>query len=199
MSKRRLSRRQAWRINKIQEERAARAAKRDASALEELQSGQLGPEQHGQVVAHYGTQVVVEPLDQPDSHFRCHLRANLGSIVTGDKVVWHQGEPLGVIVARLDRDSELVRPDPYGKLKTVAANIDRIIIVIAPFPEPHANLIDRYLVASETQQIEPIILLNKVDRLDEGPHDQIEKMLNRYDSLGYQVVQASCRNSSRSI
>ena len=42
-----------------------------------------------------------------------------------------------------------MRPDPYGKLKPVAANIDCILLVIAPFPEPSALLVDRYLVACE--------------------------------------------------
>ena len=72
---------------------------------------------------------------------------------------------MGVVVAQLERDSVLSRPDPYGKLKPVAANIDQIMLVIAPFPEPHANLIDRYLVAAETVDIEPVILLNKTDLL----------------------------------
>jgi len=70
------------------------------------------------------------------------------------------GDPTGVIVAQLERKSVLSRPDPYGKLKPVAANIDQIMVVIAPLPEPHAMLIDRYLVAAETVNIEPVILLN---------------------------------------
>ena len=41
MAKRQLSRRQSWRIEKIQEERSARAAKRESRALEELQGGAL--------------------------------------------------------------------------------------------------------------------------------------------------------------
>ena len=42
MSKRKLTRKQSWRIEKIQEERAKRAAKRDASAEEALKAGALG-------------------------------------------------------------------------------------------------------------------------------------------------------------
>ena len=63
MSKRKLTRRQAWRIQKVQDERAARAAKREKQADQELQEGNLGPEQHGLVIAHYGTQVLVEGVD----------------------------------------------------------------------------------------------------------------------------------------
>jgi ribosome biogenesis GTPase len=52
MSKRKLSRQQAWRIEKIQAERAQRAARRDAQAQEALTGGELGPEQEGLIVAH---------------------------------------------------------------------------------------------------------------------------------------------------
>ena len=59
MAKRKLSRQQAWRVEKIQEERARRAARRDSEAEQALAGGELGPEQEGIVVAHYGTQVAV--------------------------------------------------------------------------------------------------------------------------------------------
>ncbi len=201
MSKRKLTRRQAWRIQKVQDERAARAEKRDSKAQEQLQEGNLGPEQHGLVIAHYGTQVAIEALEGDDKGqvCRCHMRANLGSLVTGDKVVWRSADTegkddnLGVIVAVLPRHSELSRPDPYGDMKTVAANIDRIVIVIAPYPEPHGNLIDRYLVAAETLDIQPIILLNKTDRIDDTNRQRLNEMQERYSALGYEWLNVSTK------
>lgn len=197
MSKRKLTRRQAWRIQKVQDERAARAAKREKQADQELQEGNLGPEQHGLVIAHYGTQVLVEGIDGAADNAgngqvqRCHMRSNLGSLVTGDRVVWRSGEPLGVIVAVLPRHSQLSRPDPYGDMKTIAANIDRIMIVIAPYPEPYGNLIDRYLVAAETLAIQPIILLNKTDRIDDSNREMLQELQDRYQSLGYEWLNVS--------
>ena len=195
MSKRKLSRQQAWRIEKIQEERARRAARRDAETEQVLTGSELGQEREGLVVAHYGTQVAVET--EPGNSQRCHLRANLEGLVTGDRVIWCEGDPMGVVVAQLDRDSVLSRPDPYGKLKPVAANIDQIILVIAPFPEPHANLIDRYLVAAETVDIEPVLLLNKTDLLteDRALRIQIEQLLAIYPTLGYRVLHTSIKES----
>lgn len=188
MSKRKLSRQQAWRVEKIQEERAKRAARRDSEAEQALTGGELGPEQEGTVIAHYGTQVAVE--SGAGIIQRCHLRANLEGLVTGDRVVWCEGDPVGVVVAQLERHSVLSRPDPYGKLKPIAANIDQILLVIAPYPEPHAVLIDRYLVAAEVVGIEPVILLNKTDLL-ENDADLAEKMhelLALYPTLGYQIL-----------
>lgn len=195
MSKRKLTRKQAWRVEKIQEERAKRAAKRGATAEEALSAGQLGVEREGLVVAHFGTQVAVE--SSPGESQRCHLRANLQGLVTGDRVIWCEGEPTGVVVAQLERDSVLSRPDSQGNLKPVAANIDQIVIVLASLPEPHANLIDRYLVAAETVGIEPVILLNKTDLLDGDPERQetIDSLLSIYPTLNYKVLRASCNTS----
>ncbi len=196
MGKRKLTRRQAWRVDKIQKERAARAARRGEAADEALAAGELGPEQEGLVVAHYGTQVEVESSARERS--RCHIRANLEGLVTGDKVVWCPGDPTGVIVARLERSSELKRPDNYGNLKPVAANIDRIFIVIAPLPEPHANLVDRYLVAASAVDIEPVILQNKCDLLeqDSGLAENMARLLEPYEKLGYDVVRARAKGDS---
>ena len=191
MSKRKLSRQQAWRVEKIQDERARRAAKRDAEAEQALAGGELGPEREGLVTAHYGTQVAVESA--PGVSLRCHLRANLDALVTGDRVVWCEGDPTGVVVAQLERNSVLSRPDPYGKLKPVAANIDQIMVVIAPLPTPHANLIDRYLVAAETVGIEPVILLNKIDLLADDPvlGQEMDELLAIYPTLGYRILRTS--------
>lgn len=197
MAKRHLTRRQSWRIEKVQEERAARAAKRESRALEELEGGDLGPEQTGQVIAHFGVQVEVEAQDGDDAGqvFRCHLRANLPPLVTGDQVVWRPGnQGIGVIVAQLPRTSELRRPDMRGVLKPVAANVDRIVIVFAPRPEPHANLIDRYLVAAEHAGIKPLLLLNKADLIDEENAPFLDALLGTYRKLGYPLLEVSAAN-----
>ena len=196
MTKRKLTRRQQWRIEKIQGERTVRASKRDNLAEEQLNESDLGPEQHGLIITHYGMQVVVEATEgeMAGTSLRCHFRSNLGSLVTGDRVVWRMGNPLGVVVAVLPRTTALQRPDPHGDMKTIAANIDRIIIVVAPYPEPHANLIDRYLVAANSIGIEPVLLINKTDRIDDDTREKIQYLEKTYRNLGYQVHLVSTKN-----
>ncbi|RYY04666.1 MAG: small ribosomal subunit biogenesis GTPase RsgA [Gammaproteobacteria bacterium] len=198
MTKRKLTRRQQWRIEKIQGERTVRATKRDQQAEDTLSESDLGPEQHGLIITHYGMQVVVEATEGESKGLqqRCHFRSNLGSLVTGDKVVWRAGNPLGVVVAVLPRESALQRPDPHGDMKTVAANIDRIIIVVAPYPEPHANLIDRYLVAANAIDIEPVLLINKTDRIDDTTREKINYLEKTYRDLGYEVLMVSTKNGT---
>ena len=196
MSKRKLTRRQSWRIQKIQDERKARAQKRENQIEQELQSDDLGSEQPGLIIAHYGSQLDIEPIGKPGETYRCHLRANLPPLVTGDRIIWRSGNKgLGVVVALEERDSLLSRPDMHGQLRPVAANIDYIVLVIAPAPIPHANLIDRYLVAAETVGIEPVILLNKTDLLEDNVTRQaIDDMMARYEQIGYRVLRASTRS-----
>ena len=199
MAKRQLSRRQSWRIEKIQEERSARAAKRESRALEELQGGDLGEEQNGLVIAHFGVLIEVEALDgeQAGQVFRCNRRSNLPALVTGDRVVWRPGnQQNGVIVALLPRHSELCRPDMRGQLKPVAANIDQIVIVFAPLPHPHANLIDRYLIAAEHAGIRPLLLLNKADLLDEHNSAHIDRLLATYRQLDYPLLEVSAQDGA---
>jgi len=197
MSKRKLTRKQAWRIEKIQQERTARAKKREDNTQQAAIEGKLGPEQQGLVIAHYGTQVAIESSALPGTVRRCHLRTHLGSLVTGDHVIWRDSTDSdtdtthGVVVAVLPRTSALSRPDPYGEMKTIAANIDRIMVVIAPLPKPENQLIDRYLVAAEALDIRPVIVFNKWDLVDDSNRDNIDELIQLYRGLGYELINAS--------
>lgn len=202
MAKRKLNRRQQWRIKKIQTEKAERANRRESKAVQQLANNALGEEQTGLIIAHYGQQIDVQActaeglVDTSSPVHRCYVRANIDALVTGDRVVWRAAEDqAGVIEARLERDSLLQRPDNFGQLKPVAANIDRIVIVVAVEPEPHANLIDRYLVAAETLDIQPTLLLNKADLI--GPHNQeaLDALIAPYKALGYEVLLTTAQSS----
>lgn len=192
MSKRKLSRQQRWRIEKIQAERADRATRRDAQDDQKLAAGEYGPERPGRVIAHFGRTLEVQP-EPEGAPIRCHLRANLDGLVTGDRVIWRGAQDAaghiveGVVVARSERHSVLERPDARGQLKPVAANIDQILIVFAVEPAPFANLIDRYLVAAEATGIAPVLVLNKTDLLPEDG-GELMTLLERYRALGYPVV-----------
>jgi len=199
MSKRKLNRRQKWRIEKIQAEKTERANRKDKKFDQTFHTGDLGDEQKGLVIAHYGQTIDVESLDEnfesdqsEKNIYRCHVRANVDTLVTGDEVVWRAGtDNKGVIETRLDRHSLLQRPDNYGLLKPVAANIDRIIIVVATEPTPYADLIDRYLVAAETLNIKPALLFNKNDLINEDNRSKIDDLFNAYTKLGYEVLRTS--------
>lgn len=196
MAKRRLTQQQRRRIAERQQRRAqSLRAQPDPAAAE------LGAEQAGLIIAHYGRELDVEALEQPlaGTVVRCRMRANLEPLVTGDRVVWQpelasldDDEPSGVVVAGLPRRSVLTRPDSHSGLpRPVAANIDEILIVIAPEPTPFANLIDRYLVAAEQLGIEPVIVLNKSDLITPERQPELEALLAMYQRIGYRTLTAS--------
>lgn len=190
MSKRKLNRRQTWRAEKIQQEREQRSHKKERNLGRQIQSGELSSEQLGLVVCRYSKHFEIEALEGDDigKIHRCVSRTNLGTIVTGDKVIWRAGaDQSGVIESRLDRKSILERPDNFGNLKAVAANIDQMLIVIACEPEPQPNLIDRYLVAAELMNIRPVLVLNKADLINEENQEAYTSLLARYAALGYKT------------
>ncbi|MBW5466066.1 GTPase RsgA, partial [Pseudomonas aeruginosa] len=95
---------------------------------------------------------------------------------------------IGVSCAQVPRRYELCRPDMRVLLKPVVACVDCIVIVFAPRLEPNANLIDRYLIAAEHAGIQPLLLLNKADLVDESNADVIDALLNVYRILRYSLT-----------
>ncbi|MDX1492136.1 MAG: small ribosomal subunit biogenesis GTPase RsgA [Pseudohongiellaceae bacterium] len=193
MSKRRLTQQQRTRISRNQ---AQRQKKLNANNVQERSSEDLGPEQTGIIICHYGQQLELESTD-PSSLgkiYRCFQRTNLPALATGDRVIWQaDGEDSGVVVALQERTSLMARPNQQGVLRPVAANISVVAIVIAPLPEPFPNLVDRYLVMAESLSLKPLIILNKVDILDAERDVGIEKMLSIYQDVGYPVLRLSSK------
>lgn len=149
-----------------------------------------GTEREGLVVAHFGAMAEVE--DASGQVFQAHLRKNAEPCITGDQVLWRlEKDNTGVVVSVLSRKSLLARPENSKKTKLIAANIDAIIIVTAPLPLFSERLIDRYIVAAEHLKIQPIILLNKVDLLDEESFAEIKECLSVYEKMGYLIIFSS--------
>lgn len=149
----------------------------------------LSQQESGMVISRYGQHADVE--DRHGKVLRCNIRRTIDSLVCGDKVLWRrakisENQLQGVIEAVHERRSVLTRPDYYDGIKPIAANIDQIIIVSAVLPDFSPNMIDRYLVAIEDVEIEPILLLNKTDLLDAGQQAEIERYIDLYRQIGYQ-------------
>lgn len=193
MAKRKLSRRQQWRVEKIQEERRQRAERKQARAVEEtLRPGTaLGEEQEGLVIASFGATLEIESRE--GETVRCQLRQNLPLMVVGDRVIWQTAGEGGVVVAQLERRSLLARPDTHGGMKALAANIDQILVVAAPAPLYSPDLINQYLAAAELTGISPILVFNKVDLINEQNRDEVEALLELYRRIGYPLITASSK------
>lgn len=158
----------------------------------------------GLVIRNYGQTLDVE---DPDGIVRrCTVRKKIQNLVCGDKVFWlPAGEDEGVIVALQPRRTLLVRPDSKGALKPVAANVDQLLVVIAPRSADdrryatdkellaETSLVDRYLVAAELSRIQPIIVINKIDLFDPEILTRIRLYMETYEEIGYDVLYTSTK------
>lgn len=147
---------------------------------------------NGLVVSHHGRKLVVETDD--NQQYDCKLRQNLGDIACGDSVVIQvDKKDHGVVVAVNERKNLLEKTGFAGQAKTVAANIGQVIIVCSVEPEPNDYLIDRYLTAAENLPAEALILINKIDLLNDENKSVIEAIKKTYKNIGYRLIETSIK------
>lgn len=184
-----LTKGQVRRIKANQTNKLKKKARNDEALLHDL-----GEIEDGVVISRFGQHADVEN-SQGDIQ-RCNIRRGVSSLVCGDKVLWRQGKDdqqtiAGIIEAVHERSSVLSRPDVYDGLKPIAANISQILIVSSVLPAFNPDIIDRYLVAAEQTGITPVIVLNKIDLLDDKNKAEIESRLQIYRDIGYHIIYAS--------
>lgn len=144
----------------------------------------------GLVISYYGKTVAVE--DPTGLVYSCHLRRNQPLPVVGDQVIWQLGpDQTGTIVSIEPRSSQLMRGEAHGKLKAIAANVDAIFIIMAPPPSFSSFLVDRYTIAAELSNIQPILVINKADLLSPENEKKVEDLLNIYKKVPYTAILSS--------
>jgi ribosome biogenesis GTPase len=147
-------------------------------------------------------------------HFqRSHVERNF--VVVGDKILFvpdadvvydDQGEvintdlPRGTIQHAFQRVSSIARRDPLRPQwsHVMLANIDYVVVVASVFyPEVRWGLIDRILVQAENFGVEPVIVLNKIDLLQNPKlatpafREKYKQRVENYRKIGYQVFEVS--------
>ncbi len=163
--------------------------------------------QTARVISHHGRQLYAE-IDNPGkapSKIKCKIRQNLGDIACGDYVIVQQalapdgtapsGEPQNVVIAVKQRTNLLVKTGFGGVAKPVAANIGQLVIVTSLKPKPNPYLIDRYLIAAENLPAKALIIINKIDLLDDKTKQGIEDLTALYQSIGYRVISTSIKQN----
>ena len=171
-----LTRKQKWRIDKVQSDKIARADKAASKAESELDDEK---EYQGRVITRYGQRQLVE--DENGIVFQSVSRQNIGFSVAGDKILFQKTKHDDAIVTAIyPRDNELKRQD-----KLIAANIDQLWLVVAIEPHYEFELIDRYLIMAENSNLPIGIIVNKIE-LSSNKSKTENDFLN-YQSLGYDV------------
>lgn len=148
---------------------------------------------HGTVIAAHGRHCVVR-LDECGRLVHCFPRGKKAALACGDRVVIEAtAADQGVVAAVAARSSLLYRSDAFRE-KLIAANVTQVVIVVATEPGFSDELVTRCLVAAQAQQLQVVIVLNKIDldaRLAEA-RARIEPFVR----AGHGLVELSARHSA---
>ena len=91
----------------------------------------------------------------------------------------------GVIERIHKRHNDLIRP--------YISNIDQAFVIFSvKEPDLNLNLLDKFLVTLEFNNITPIIVFNKWDLLSHCEIDETKKIISYYESIGYKTIITSC-------
>lgn len=106
--------------------------------------------------------------------------------LVGDNVeidIISEEEKTGNIIRILERKNELIRP--------AVANIDQAMVIFAAAkPRPNFNLLDRFLIMMEQQQVDTVICFNKQDLATE---EELRKLEETYQKCGYYILFTSAK------
>ncbi len=143
----------------------------------------------GRVITRFGAELLVENTDLSLPPVRCTAKRKFDTIVCGDFIKWYPNEHGNASVGDLlPRKNALTRPGYRGKPRTIAANIDQLIIVNSWLPETSWHLVDRYLIAAQQLKAEAIIVMNKADLADQYATAKDWENLDVYQKIGYPVL-----------
>ena len=135
------------------------------------------------VVGAFGRHCLIETVD--GRRLVAHPRGKKNQAVVGDRVCWQvTGDEASI--ERLEPRRNLFYRQDEVRTKSFAANLDRVLILIAAEPEFSESQLSRALVAAEAEKITPIIALNKSDLTE--PFARAWERLAPYRAMGYAVL-----------
>src|ERR1700720_74998 len=145
----------------------------------------------GTVLASYGRGVLVQARE---TTLHCALSGRKQRIVCGDRVTWANPPSAdGPRVLSVEPRRNLIeRIDARGRAEPVAANIDRLAIMVAAEPAPDWFLVDRYWAGAVLKDLDGIIIVNKLDLGTEA----IQPELKTYRGLHFECVEVSSHSGA---
>ena len=142
----------------------------------------------GRVIADFGREFLVEFPDR--RQIVCSRKGKRQDAACGDFVdVKLTGSAQGSILRVGTRRNLLFRSDEWRE-KTVAANVDQVVILVAPKPPFGEAFLNLSLVACEAARIPVVIALNKSDLPE---HAAALAGLKLYQKVGYSVISMSAK------
>lgn len=136
-----------------------------------------------QVVSCHGRHHFVR--DEAGQLFEAHRRGKKGDVVVGDIVICSAAVDNTVAIESIkERSSLLFRQDEW-RTKTLAANIDTLVIVYASCPRFNPWFVWKALLAAHAANVHPVIIRNKTDLTDGA--EEAARFLTSLKQLGYET------------
>jgi ribosome biogenesis GTPase / thiamine phosphate phosphatase len=144
----------------------------------------------GTVLASYGRGVLVQANG---TTLHCGLSGRKQRIVCGDRVTWaYPPSADGPSVQSIETRRNLIeRIDARGRAEPVAANIDRLAIVVAGEPAPDWFLVDRYWAGAVLKDLDSLLIVNKLDLGTQA----IRPELQTYGDLHLNCIEVSSQTA----
>jgi len=152
------------------------------------------------LVASFGRNYLARPL-LPDatlpSYYEVQARGKKHEAAVGDIIeILPSSNHQASIEKILPRKNLLFRSDAF-RTKSIAANVDQILLVLATEPGFSPDLLGRAAIAAAHEGIELRILLNKVDLI--GKIDKARELLGPYKHLGIPIHEISAKFNHASL
>lgn len=143
----------------------------------------------GRVVAAYGRHYCVELKN--GCEIECVTRGRRRDVACGDEVLIARTSARAGVIESVEPRRTLFYRSDARRQKLLAANVTQVVIVLAPVPTYHVELVDRCLVAAEHAGIEALLALNKSDLSQAAA---ALDALGLYRALRYRVVALSAKH-----
>ncbi len=120
-------------------------------------------------------------------------------VAVGDFVEFEINEDgTGSIFEVKERKNAILRQATHGRrgIQILAANVDYgIAVQSVRQPALKEGFIDRFLVACEAYDVNPVILINKMDLAKTKDLDKVQELKDLYEKLGYPIITGSIDDS----
>ena len=131
---------------------------------------------------------------------RLHNSKSTSPVAVGDRVSFIldiENNSQGIIIEVQKRRNHIIRKSVKlsKQFQVIASNIDQIYLIITlNYPITFTQFIDRILVTAEAYRIPLNLVFNKMDIYSSSEKNEIKKLKNIYELIGYKCYKISALN-----
>lgn len=159
----------------------------------------------GLVIKNTGSWYVVKTTDGQEinskikGNFRIKGIRTTNPVAVGDNVeITPNPEGTAFINKIENRKNYIIRKasNLSKEASIIAANLDQALLVVTlKNPLTSTTFIDRFLASAEAYQVPVVLVINKIDILDEDEMEYCDAIKNLYETIGYKVLKIAAKDN----